>query len=410
MNKVFLPFILLILLTSCVLPPSLQKTKEKLEIKEAPPLPNLEPSSVQEYTLEQLQSNIESALNQTILIWKKEEGTPLYTGNAQRSYIIYQLKEPIVSASDFYNQFSASRWDGQKYFANQTQIQRLQTDLSEKDFKEGKDYQNYFLYRTTIEQKTVETVHSVASGKVLEYQHLNWMFDKEGYWQGSWVDTLLIYKAYCSKNFVVLLRPTWDKFTLGVSGSAARSAALEANWETEVKSLRKKMLVLADKIMENCPVDKSFFETFPTKPFKESKKFYYYLPVELKNWNLNADLSVKVAPGKNTDGKMLENQFTVEKLEMVLKNNGLLDLELPLFLEVITIADNKEKDTFVSDKKLGQSLRIDKPFSDTIYPLRRPLFFHNLTIQIMPFALETRKFPLKSMEFVLFVNNTLVRR
>lgn len=404
-----------ILLVSCLPSQEVMEQPEvnnsKMETQTVPENRGEDRELGEEYTVYQLQDNIESVLKQSVLVWKKEESTPLYSGNGQRTYLIYELEEPINNGKDFYEQFSASHWTGNQYFIDEAMMKQLQPDLKEDQFDNEKEYKEYLLYRSNIEQTTSETTHTVQNGKVLEYQHLNWVFNNGGYWQGSWVDILFIYKVYCSSYFVVLLRPTWDKFTLGVSGSAAKGSDFYANWETVVKSLRKEMLPLADKILENCPIDQNFFEGFPSQQFKESKKFYYYLPKALEWWNLSTKVSVNAIPAKNNDQRILEGIYTIQQVDVAFNNNDAFDIERPLFLDITTFADNKEKDIFVSEKEMGSFLKVGLPLSKSIYSQIRPKFTHNLSIQVSLFTREERgKAPIRPTNYVLFTNNTLVQR
>lgn len=371
-----------------------------------------ETMSIGEYTLAQLQNDIESSLEQTTLIWKKEEGTPLYSGNRQWSYVIYELPQPITRADDFYNQFSTSDWEGNKYFLPQGSLDFLQPDVKREQFADEKEYEEYLRHRSIIEQTTRETSLSMPHGNILEYQHLNWAFDRYGSWKGPLVDTLLIYKVYCSPQFVVLLRPSWDKFTLEARGAAHKSQAAYDNWETTVRSLRKKMLPLADEILNKCPVQKEFFSRVTYHDFEKKKIFYYYLPLALKNWNFFTTIETEKRPAKEFGGNLVRDKYTIEKITYTFINKGVVDIESPILIDIFLISDEKEGDYFITGKKIGESIKKNQVISDTIYSLTRQEFAHNLTIKVTPFIFASvgKKTPISPTEYLLFANGTLVRR
>ena len=410
---IFSLFVISILfLFSCIPITTDQKIKEAFRDNESKndteQLTENKDYSYGEYTLEQLQNDVESALDRTTLVWKKEENTPLYSGNSQRSYLIYHLDEPIRDIKPFQNQFSASQWTGWKYFADQEKIKHLQSDLPKEVFNDEKKYREYLLYRSTIEQTISEQVYTLTDGKVLEYQFLNWIFNKDGYWKGSWVDTLVIYKIYCSPDFVVFLRPTGDKFTLGVAGSASRSDVVYTNWETEVRSIRKKMLVLSDKILESCPVENDFFNQLPNDAFKKSTTFYYYLPADLQfYWNLTTKISPEIVPVKRGDSPL---QFLLGQINVTFTNEEPFDIEPELFLDITTISDGKEKNNLITGKKLEIGIKAGKTIFEEINSFNKAKFEESIEINITPNAfVEQGKTPVRPTSYKLFSNGTLAQ-
>ncbi|MBI2668901.1 hypothetical protein HYX14_03600 [Candidatus Woesearchaeota archaeon] len=362
------------------------------------------------YNLNELKGDLNSILGSEYSWEEDSSDLGFYNSNHLKLYAIQEPDEGIISSQEFYERFSAKKWTGYLHFLNQKNMGLLQPELDKKSFSSEEKYREYIIYRITVEQTIREKVIDVGNGKVMEYQLLNWKFDNNGYFEGVWENTLLIYKIYCSPDKIIYIRPGGDM--LGMSMSEAKRSEVYNNWESTVLFVRKKMLNLSNRILQECPVDKDFFSNFPENEFKSSKTFYYYKPVALEQfWKLSTDVSAKVGPAKNYDGNVIESKYTLEQIDIIFNNNDAFDIQDNLFLDIKTIADSKEEEDFVSEKKMGYFLKVNEPLPVSIdHSLAKPQFSDNLSIHVSLYVQEKGKAPIRPTDYVLFTNNTLVKK
>jgi len=331
--------------------------------------------NLDDYDIDKLEEDVRVSIRNYLL--KQDQNDPTYyNGNGQKFFVVKIPKSKITDVKSFYNQFSAEKWEGYKHFVNATELGWLQPLLTEEKFDNEKEYRDYVQGRDLVEIEIIEKTYDLEEGKVLEYQFLPWIYDQFGTFQGAWVDTLLIYKIYCSPNLIVFLRPDWEKLSLMVAGQ--NSEGIHANWESSINQIRPELLKNANIILKNCPVDKEFFREMPDKEFKSSETLAYNYKMDLKYyWNLETEISTIVEPSNDEEGKYL-----LKELNVTFTNNEGFILWGPLLLDIEAIADGEKEYEITSERKMGEKLLNKKSVSRSFSPSKEPVFSDNLKINI----------------------------
>jgi len=400
MKKIIVFFILgVFLISGCQIP---EEVKEKPEETKPEIKTKIEPAQKIDYTIENLQEDINSLFERTNYDFIQDKEDPeYYIGNGQKFYVINVFDEEIQTSTKFYDKFSAQNWKGNLHFLNKTAMRLLHPPLTEKNFTHKNQYMDYVQNRALIEQITIEKQYDLENGKVLEYQFINWMYDPYNQFQGAWEDTLLIYKIYCSPNLVVFIRPGWEKIQLGVLGQKIDETY--KNWELTVERLRPEFLDISNKILKLCPVSKSFFNNLPDQEFKTTTTLAYYYKTDLQYyWNLTTDISTEIEPSSR------EGEYLLKRINVIFTNYEDSTIWGPLLLDIETLADGKDEATFVSEKSIGKFLRGGKSVSRSFVPITDQEFSDTITIDIELYT-EEGHIPIRPRSITIDTNNKLIK-
>lgn len=346
----------------------------KIDVEKEHPEGNKE-SDFKSYNLEKLGRDINAISKKHYIFRQDEEDQQYYDGNSQKFYVVDVLEDKVYDSKEFYERFSAKNWEGYLHFLNATDMGVLHPPLTEDNFSNEKDYKEYVQERYLVEQTFVENTIDLENGKVLEYQLLNWVYDPFGNFKGSWQDTLLIYKIYCSPNLIVFIRPDWTK--LGFSLSGADSDTIRKNWESSINELRQEMLDTSNKILKTCPVNKDFFKDIPSEKFESSETLAYYWKTDYQfYWNLTTDISTEIEPSKE--------EYLLKRVNISFTNNEPRTLWGDLLLDIDTVSDGKESYEFKSEKRLGEKIKDEETIQRELeadHPdEEKPKFSDNLVI------------------------------
>ncbi len=354
-----------------------------------------------DYNFLEVQHNINDAFEKNFT-WREDISNRRYFNTGpDKIYVIKELNTEIKDVMDFYDLFSARRWGDNFYFINQTELGWLNPSLNKEDFSNERDYEEYIKNRYTIEQTTIEKIFVLEEGKVLEYQFINWKYDKYGYFAGAWQDTLLVYKIYCSPRQVIYLRPEWENLQIWVIG--AKSQEIYGNWNSAVDRMRKDLLPKANMILKDCPVEKEFFELLPTKEFKKTIQLYYHYPADIEFfWKMNTSISVGI---NNESG-----EISLASINVTFSNNEEFDVGggEGIFFDVRTSADGKEMEDFVTSRKMTTTFPAGMSIHRELFKQERVVFRNNLTIEVKPY-LDEGKVPFRPSTHLLFSEGSIVR-
>lgn len=348
---------------------------------------------------EEVQETINTIVGRNLQWDENVFDTQVFEGNVQKSYVIREFDEKIVDGKDFYFKMGAATWKDDYIYLNHTRMRWLQPVLEENDFKTKSAYQEYKTYRTIIEQTVREKTIEVENGKVLEYQQLNWVTNGFDYFHGTWDDTLLIYKIYCSPALVVYLRPEWERIQWGVV--ATKMDSVYNTWDYTVQRLRPMMLNRSNEVLKKCAVNKAFFDDIPTRDFDSTQTFAYYYKIDLEQyWNLSTEVSFAF---KN-DSK----GFFVDTVNVTFHNNDEA-LYGPLVVEIMIAPDGKNAKEFVSDRKIAAVISQGETVEREIRS-QEDIYFKEYAIVDVRLMREEERIPVRPKLYTVFKDGNVEKR
>ena len=362
-----------------------------------------------DYDIEQLKDNINKIYNSDNLNWK-EDGL-YYNVEPQKLIVIENVDEKLVDINDFEERYASNDWQGYGHFLGDSYLllNRLHTKYDSETFETESKYREYSQKGYQVEQKIIEKTIELDEGYVKEYQNFNWLFSQYGYHVGSYVDTLLIYKIYCSPDLVVFLRPKWED--MRISWRNAKSETAYGNWESIVRNVRENLLNKSNEILKTCPVEKSYFENINKNDFESVKSSYYYYPIDFeRNWDFKIDISeVELVPVLDNKNRIIQEKYALKTINVVFENNDDLDLLGEFYVDVKVINKDKIKDDFSLNKVVdagNDGFTPNEKKSLEIKSMKLPSFYNEIEVEISFHVVEFSNYPIKA-NFLIDSNGTI---
>jgi len=290
--------------------------------------------SDKEYTIEDAHKDLKELLDAGFGLIEEEENPNYYFLGSSKLAAI-EIHEDLDTPSEFCKKDCANFWEGQYAFVNKTYISWLFPPLKESDFDNQLKYRNYELYSQNVNLAITEKEIELENGKVLEYNYMPWVTNENGYFQYAWVETLFMYKIYCSPNMTILIRPKWQNLMIGERGSDLETAS--KNWESDLAPEKEKLLKAANEILARCPVEKEFFDDYNFPHYESSKLMKFHLDTWYDYYyNFTADITPIIATGSRYG----EDIYLLKSINTTVVNLRYSEWN-PLEVQVSVSADDK---------------------------------------------------------------------
>ena len=321
----------------------------------------------------QLEDMISRSNNQRYTFYTDSENPTHRISNQERHVDIETRSNRIYEPMEFMDAYGMVLWDGFTRYINQSRNQLLHIPLQSVDVK---DYRSYTQRRMIIERLVRENAYKVEHGVVLEYQLLFFQYDQFGNYQGPWEESVIVYKVYCSPEYIVILRPEGVEGERDIGG--VDSATALSNFDLEMDRLRPRMLSRAEAILEYCSPSQSFFTELESISTENKEVYAYDERIYLErfatiNTSFGVELEYRPVAGK---------KVKLYKVSVGFTNNDLIPLEGPLYLDIRASADGKGNFEVASDKRFVTRILVQDSFERSFEPLRDIEFMNNISFDV----------------------------
>ncbi len=291
----------------------------------------------------------------------------------ERHIDIETRMERIYEPEEFLRFYGAPAWDGYTFYINQSRLRFLHEPLQDKDLR---DFRSYKQRRMLVERRERENAYILEHGVVLEYQLLFFQYDQFGNYKGPFEESVVLYKVYCSPEYIVILRPEWVEGMRTIAGAGSVEAM--ANFDLEMAQLRPRMLNRADELLEYCSPPMSFFLGLKYVNTDKTTMYAYDEQIYLERFaQIVSSVGVELR-----ERAMANRPVTVEKVTLRVTNNDSIPLEGPLYLDITAIIDGKSKKEVASDKRFGSRIVVGDFFERTFEPLLDISFMSTITLDV----------------------------
>lgn len=350
-------------------------------------------STITYSTLAKIQKEIQLVIDGEAS-WIEVEKNRYYELGAQKRAAIVVFDSPLILPNDFIKIFDASGWSHEGRFVNLSAYSHLFKPVGQSSFVNPTLFKEYTQEGTFVRKETHERTFLLDHGKVIEYQQLNWEYDRYNYFKGEWQDNVVVYKIYCNPSMVVYLRPELKDTRLTVL--TAKMDDVETVWEATVQNFRPVMLQKANRILKACAVNTKFFtemeDTESDSEFVYSKHDPTYLHLY---WDMTTALEAPVE--RSAEDRELH---TVKFVRVTFENKEEGMIKGPLYVDIRTIADNGHERDYIHDKKMIGNFLSGETITRTFYPEEDPQFDEKLVIKVKLYT-EDGSTPIRPQEFVI---------
>lgn len=344
-------------------------------------------------TLAKIQKEIQLVIDGEASWVEVERGKYFELGARNRASVVV-LNEPLVSSAEFVEMFNAENWPHEGRFVNLSAYNHLFKPVPDQSFSNSILLQEYRQEGTFVQKETHERTFLLDNGKVIEYQQLNWEYDRYNYFKGEWQENVVVYKIYCNPELIIYLRPE-DKDTR-INVLTAKLDDVQRVWETNVQDFRPAMLQKANRILKSCAVEKSFFADMPNAESDTNIVYSHHDPTYLQlYWNMVTTID---SPIKRSIEKKEFN--TVDYIRVSFENKEEDMIKGPLFIDIRTIADDGHERDYVHDKRIVGNFLSGETITKTFYPEAEPQFKEKLVIKVKLYT-EDGSTPIRPQEFTI---------
>lgn len=295
---------------------------EQIEVEEVPEVNEEIINQLPErnFTIEELGNHIytltnvpqlfkEVNISEKYILDLKNKNHLLFTSNNQfKGWVIEVInnkEDQLQTMEDFYNYVRAEKWEGWRYYMNETTWHWLSKPLTEDELKEivpDYDYKTRYhtdLYSNWIDWDIKESAIKIADEQVLQYRFETMIFtpdQEDGYWIGNWETAILVYKIPCTKDTVIYYRPSFGIDFGYVGHTSQKKETSNKNWERDIQIRLPETINYSQQIMKFCGINNKMFDNTEFRDYEKNEKLVqnwkvYYAVVF--NHSFDADIALK---------------------------------------------------------------------------------------------------------------------
>jgi len=329
------------------------------------------------YDVKQIEKDYNDILNETenYSILKTNESDPGFIYSELRNRFVIQTlsdeKDHIKNVGDFCDKYCAKNWDGLYFYFYRSYYDDYHEPMDRKNFTTDYRYNEYISDRIMLERNFREDSFNVENGVIGEFQYIEFEKSYYGLFDHG-LETLLLYKVYCSPNMTLLIQPELDEFW-DWFGNLEVDIILK-DWDEYVLSVRDDMLIMGNEFLSRCPVEKEFFKGFSFPKYSKTETLAFHFRDFYEN---RVNLTTIVQVGAESTGK--EDEYQLKEVNVSFTNNDDFDIDGSSAIKIIVIIDGK-RDVDYYDAKAGELLKPGESRNRSVKK-QKIIFHNNLTIE-----------------------------
>lgn len=253
----------------------------------------------------------------------------------------------INNFNEFCDEYCAENWNGRWYYTNRSDFNSYFQLPDKSNFSTEGEYNDYFKNRILANHTVMEKVYDLEHGKVIEYRFFFVEQDDIGNFKGNLLPYLLIYKIPCTSDMTVFIRPKWQDFT--VYGLIGKVPVVIDNWIREDNRVKEELLEKADEILEACPLEKGFFDSYDQENYFKSELLVAYWKIyQTYFMNLSREITIGVEKTKHGD------IYTLSEVNLTFTNYDDFSLE-DVGLKITILKDGEKNEILYFETDGGYS-------------------------------------------------------